>query len=100
MSAEEVKTCSRAGCGKTLRSTNTQGVCGSGCLSDEAPPSMRAGGSAGGRSKAAKVDAPPAAPGALGRFRVVAEALGKDPDALLEAFAESWLGALRERVED
>ncbi|MBL8924146.1 MAG: hypothetical protein JNJ54_35150 [Myxococcaceae bacterium] len=37
---------------------------------------------------------------ALQRFRVVAEALGEDADGLLEAFAESWLAQLRERVSE
>lgn len=34
--------CTRAGCGKTLRSNNTRGYCGNGCLSLDAPPSIRA----------------------------------------------------------
>jgi hypothetical protein len=30
---------------------------------------------------------------------VVAEALGKDPDALIAEFAAGWLAALRERID-
>lgn len=36
---------------------------------------------------------------ALERFRVVAEALGHDPDALLEEFADSYLESLRKAAE-
>jgi hypothetical protein len=36
----------------------------------------------------------------LATFRTVATALGRDPEQLLQAFAASWLNALRERVED
>lgn len=101
----EAKHCTRPGCGKKLRSSNTKGTCGSGCLSSEAPAYQRAKDVEGGtapvvraRPKKREVEAP--SPEGLERFRVVATALGKDPDALIAAFAESWLEALRERLEE
>lgn len=90
--------CSRRGCGKQLRSNNTTGMCGSGCLSPDAPPSLRAAGVDGddilddkpkkvGRSDVQK------------RFRAVAVALGKDPDAILDEAAQAWLDVIAKAVE-
>ena len=84
-------TCSRRGCEKKLRSNNTTGHCGSGCHSLDAPPSQQ------DRrvTKAAPAAAAPAAPDAMARFRVVVDALGHDPDAILADFAQLWLDELR-----
>lgn len=100
--SDETKTCERPGCGKKLRSSNTKGVCGSGCLSDEAPPSQRAKGAGTPRREGKRAAAPESAgsSGALERFRQVAAGLGLDPDAQLEAFAETWLAEVRSKVED
>lgn len=91
----DVKTCSRPGCGKKLNANNTKGVCNSGCRSAEAPPSMRAPTATPSTRRPVKRAA---AGEALERFRAVAEALGMDPDAVLEEFAEAWLAELREKV--
>jgi hypothetical protein len=80
----EDKVCGRAGCGKRLRSNNTKGVCSSGCLATGEPGERE-------RSKASK--------GVLKRFRIVAGALGKDPNALIEEFAGEWLKTLLGRLE-
>jgi hypothetical protein len=98
----DAKTCSRPGCGKTLRANNSTGACATGCRSPDARPSQREGwGKPGWKDE----DAPKApravkpAGDALARFRIVAEALGKDADQLLEDFAAAWLAELRGRVE-
>ena len=99
----DAKHCSRSGCGKKLRSSNTKGTCGSGCLSPEAPAYQRAKSVEASSEpiKRVKRQAPAESSSeGLERFRVVATALGKDPDELIAAFAESWLGALRERLEE
>lgn len=90
----DVKTCSRPGCGKKLNANNTKGVCHSGCRSAEAPPSMRAHDTPSTRRPVKRASAGEA----LERFRAVSEALGMDPDAVLEEFAEAWLAELREKV--
>lgn len=99
---DTAKTCSRPGCGKKLYRSNTSGDCSSGCLSPEAPPSLRARATSSSRPAAAKarpVAAKKSDDGtALERFRVVCSALGRDPDAELEEFAEGWLDALREKL--
>lgn len=108
---EEKKTCTRAGCGKALRSNNTKGVCGSGCLSSEAPPAKRANRYAEAEERGGG-DRPtpptPPRPGALvpaggqesvERFRLVAGALGLDPNQVLGQFADAWLAGLRNRIE-
>lgn len=90
--------CGRTGCGRRLRSNNTTGVCGSNCLSREAPETKRAPGVDGGT-------AGPAGPVNLKtdpvykRFCTVASALGKDPNALLLAAAASWLTTVAEAVD-
>jgi hypothetical protein len=104
--SESDKVCSRPGCGKGLQARNRKGVCTSGCLSPEASPSVRArgvgaatdeldvdvrGGELSSKAKQRKET--------LQRFRVVASALGRDPDELLHAFAEGWLAELRGRLE-
>ena len=89
-------TCTRPGCGKTLRSNNTKGVCGSGCLSPDAPASHR---TTSAKRASPKVSARVPDFGALDRFRTVAEALGKNPEAILSEFAEGWLQALRDQVD-
>lgn len=80
----ESKICSRTGCAKTLRSINTTGRCGSGCRSPEAPPSQRAAEVGGTPRRQLPTTPKVATVDALAKFRVVAEALGKDPDAELD----------------
>lgn len=94
--------------GKKLRSDNTKGIC-SKC---QARGRTLEGAPKGDESSIYDVQAPserkastarPAKPSkpevsSLKRFRVVAEALGEDADALLEAFADSWLEQLRGRL--
>lgn len=106
----EEKTCTK--CGKKLRRDNVAGVCGdakacrarvaagadSSIYDVKAPSESReqvkaAAVDFGGRLQVEKHALP-----ALERFRIVADALGEDADALLEAFAESWLAQLKERV--
>lgn len=102
--SDDKKQCSRAGCGKPLRRDNTKGVCSSGCLSAEAPGALRSKDAA----PRASAPAPRAAPApaardslsALEKFRVVCDALGRDADAELEAFASEWLKALAEKLEE
>ncbi len=83
------KFCKRPGCDKKLRSTNTTGVCATGCRSTEASPSERV---VGTRSVGAKDDV-------LRRFRLVARALGKDPEAILVEAAQTWLDTVAKAVE-
>lgn len=92
-----MSTCSRSGCTKKLNANNTKGVCGSNCLSPEAPAGIRAI----DRIRAAATT-PPDAPerGALGRFRTVAVALGLEPDDILEEFAQEWLNALKAKLTE
>ena len=107
MNAETIKTCSRPGCEKKLRSDNSSGKCASNCLSSEAPPAHRAKG-AGSRVTIVDDATPPRAKApkrtengaSLTRFRLVADALGKDADAILEEFAQAWLEALAQKLED
>ena len=85
------KFCSRSGCTKKLRPTNTTGMCATGCLSPDAMPSQRQVGNRGpGRGEASSV---------MKRFRVVATALGKDPNAILDEAAQGWLDAVMKAVE-
>lgn len=98
MSDPEATQCTR--CGKKLRSDNSKGVCadaqkcasrtsgGDASVYDVKAPSERTATTKPARAKSET----------LKRFRVVAEALDEDADALLEAFAESWLAQLKERV--
>lgn len=95
----EAKTCSRPGCEKKLRRTNTTGMCATGCHSPEAPPSSRKVGTHTGPQRTAPKRAQ-AKGGALDRFRTVADGLGYSADKLLEEFASSWLAALREKVDE
>ena len=86
-------TCSRRGCDKKLRSNNTTGECGSGCLSPDAPLAKQAPG-AGKRptvSAEAKNDS-------LENFKTVAKALGLDPERILGEFAQGWLDELRDNA--
>lgn len=66
------------------------------------PPSQRAKGAGTPRRERKRAAAPESAgsSGALERFRQVAAGLGLDPDAQLEAFAETWLAEVRSKVED
>jgi hypothetical protein len=106
------KTCTRTDCGKKLRNDNSSGKCSSSCRSPEAPPSLRAEGvqAAVKASPTAPALTPPrvwsAAPTdtvtlmPLAKFRMVAEAIGKDPAAILNEFAQAWLDGLAEKLED
>lgn len=80
------KTCSRTGCDKKLRPSNTKGVCATGCLSADAPASQQ-------KDHAGEGDV-------LTRFRKVARALGKDPDAILREAMERVAGDWLQTVED
>lgn len=92
MPAPTPKKCTRAQCGKTLRDTNKSGECSSGCLSPDAPPSLRASGLVSSTGE-----------DVLKRFRRVAKALGKDPDAILDdamrKVAAQWLETLEAAVQ-
>lgn len=77
--------CSREGCTKKLRANNTKGVCSSGCEA-QASSSPATG---GGKTKSSVMKS----------FRTVATALGKDPNAILEEAAKTWLDAIRRAVE-
>lgn len=95
MADPEARTCPH--CAKKLRIDNRVGVCGKcqqrGRTLENAPVApdaslydVKTPGT--GRAKS----------DVLKRFRIVATALDEDADALLEAFAESWLAQLKERV--
>lgn len=94
---DTVKICSRPGCGKQLRRTNTVGACATGCLSAEAPASQRRKDT---RYRPRPGYTPPTDGAVLGRFRTVCAALKIDPDAELEVFAQAWLDGLREKVTE
>lgn len=103
-----MSTCSRSGCTKYLRASNTKGVCASGCLSPEAPASLRAKGitvkaSAPVESLEAGhdiryVETQQSTP--VDRFRTVAHALGLDPDTILNEFAQAWLDGLKAKLTE
>lgn len=96
-----MSTCSRTGCTKKLNANNRSGACATGCLSPEAPASVRAKG-----KEPAAIGTPPqdgamvASTGALARFRTVAEALGFEPDDILEEFAQEWLNGLKAKLTE
>ncbi len=90
--------CGRTGCGKKLRGTNTKGVCATGCLSPDAPGHSRAAGVNTDEGAGPKTQRR-AASETLKRFRTVAVALGKDPDAILEEAAQEWLSVLQKAAE-
>jgi hypothetical protein len=99
-------TCSRPGCSKKLRSNNTTGRCATNCQSPEAPPSHRAAGVDGvdgaraPRKSTTRAEPAREAGSALAKFRLVVEALGRDPDAVLEEFAGGWLEALAQKLDE
>lgn len=78
-------------CSRKLRSDNTGDTC-SYCKKGLRPPT---GGEATGEQPTTKRRA---ASDTLKRFRVVANALGKDPDAILEEAAQEWLSAIEKAV--
>ena len=95
-------------CGKKLRANNTKGVCADcsarGRTLENAPATpdaslydVKAPSESRAKPKAEPPETKHALP-AMERFRIVADALGEDADKLLEAFAESWLAQLKERV--
>lgn len=101
-----MSTCSRTGCTKELRSNNKTGVCGSGCLSPEAPPAKRAAGVSGASSpkpKAAPKPRPsppsPASDDVMTRFHTVTAALDMDGHAILREAAQAWLDQVRAVVQ-
>jgi hypothetical protein len=77
--------CSRAGCTKKLNRNNTTGMCATNCEADGAPQKSTAS-----ASSSASV---------MKRFRTVATALGKDPNAILEEAAQAWLDVVAKAVE-
>lgn len=85
------KTCTRSGCDKTLKANNKKDMCSSGCLSPDAPPSVRASSTES-----------PGEQDVLVRFRRVARALGKDPEEILtgamRTVAAKWLEAVESAV--
>lgn len=87
----DVKTCSRPGCDKKLRSDNSTGLCSTNCRSPEAPPAMRAK-----EAKAAPERAPKAKADseALERFRVSLGRLVVDLDTRMRnRAARAWVEA-------
>mgnify|MGYP001014329559 CR=1 FL=1 len=86
--------------GKKLRSDNTKGICSVCQVLGRTLENAPATPVDDVLDTKTSLDKPKrtAAASALKRFRVVAEALGEDPNALIEAFAESWLGRLKERA--
>lgn len=99
----DVKTCLRPGCGKTLRRDNAKGVCSTNCKSPDAPLGQQSREVNGGDSTS--TSAPSSSPrvstdSALKRFKLVAAALGKNPEAILEEFAEEWLEQVLKAIEE
>ena len=99
----DVMVCTK--CGKKLRKDNRVGVCGDATAcrarvaagADSSIYEVKAPSESRTKPKAEPPETKHALP-AMERFRIVADALGEDADALLEAFAESWLAQLKERV--
>lgn len=88
MSDETPKSCSS--CGKRLNSNNTKDTCSKCRVGKRTAPR---------EAKAARtVAAPPSDGKELERFKVVATALGFDPDELIAQFAAEWLEQLRDKV--
>lgn len=92
MSADAKRECPY--CGKTLRSDNSTGICAK-CQANGKKP--------GDAADAALLSEKPKAKAARSdvqkRFRTVAVALGKDPDAILDEAAQEWLDAVAKAVE-
>jgi hypothetical protein len=98
---DTTRTCSRAGCDKTLRRTNTTGRCATGCRSSEAPAAAQAIGVRGGAARKAVAAPKESTEGvALERFRAVCAALSIDADQELEVFAQAWLDGLRQKLTE
>ncbi len=105
MANHEPKHCARSGCGKRLYANNTKGVCANKgkcagkdelerfvpAATAEAPPKTRLV-----ETRIAKT----AASDALGRFRLLAEALGFDPEEVLGQFANEWLERARHALRE
>lgn len=97
------KICARPGCDRKLYANNVKGVCAN----------IKKCGAAKQAADALEIDAPvvrrrepPPAPkpasGAtetLKRFRLLAEAIGFDPDLVLAEFASGWLERARQAVQ-
>ncbi len=88
--AKAERICSAEGCGKKLHGNNKGDAC-RGCITGErtAPKPAKA---------ARTVVAPRREGDGLERFKVVATALGYEPDELMASFAAAWLEQLREKV--
>jgi len=82
------KTCPH--CGKKLRIDNTRGAC-SACLAAGKSPGASEDDSSRGKTKGRS--------DVLKRFRIIAHALGKDPDAILEEAAQAWLDTIAKAIE-
>lgn len=86
-------------CKKKLRTDNSRGAC-SECLAKGRPiPNGE-----GEVDELAGLKLAPAKSktrsDTIKRFRIVAEAMGKDPDKMLEEYAEGWLELLKQKVEE
>ncbi len=82
-----------ASCGKRLRSNNQHGACYACRLDGRAPRGVE-----GEVETDSSPRRSPPPDDVLKRFRTVARALGKDPEAMLEAFARRWLDELAARA--
>lgn len=101
-------TCSRRGCGKTLRSDNSTGKCSSNCLSADAPPSHRAKSvqpakksddildyTPGSPSNAPKAEKPKLDVDAVeAKFIAVTKALNLDAEVILAEAMQGWMDGL------
>lgn len=87
-------------CGKKLRADNTKGVCGK-CQSNGKRLENAPRGDAGDDQVLERTALPKTPPksDAVKRFRVVAEAMGYDADELLATYAEGWLAAVKQSVD-
>lgn len=86
-------------CKKKLRADNTRGAC-SECLKDGKPIPNGAGeDELAGLSKLAPAKAKSKSD-VLKRFRLVADAMGLDPDQMLEEYAAGWLELVKEKVQE
>lgn len=104
--AENGKACPVPGCGRTLRITNTRGVCtpdwNNGYrLDDQGGVFQQTG-----QERRPRAAAAPRAPSAGGdtkdvrrRFMVLTQALGLDGERMVADFMEGWLDDLRAKVD-
>jgi hypothetical protein len=111
---EDEKTCAK--CGKKLRKNTSFATCTEHRTKKEIQEAWRRSAEqqrlkAGAKPRAPKADADdavleraglpktPPKTDAVKRFRVVAEAMGYEPDELLAKYCEGWLAAVKESVD-